>query len=363
MEKPANREHFEDEITLRDVILSLRSYALYLLGKWKTIALVIALIAVAFTIQYYLTPPRYKATCTFMLNDQDAGAGLGISSILGQFGLPGRGEFKLEKIAELSKTRSMTKAVMFQEVELDGKEDLLANHYIRVKEEHGEWVTTTFPFQDPGPLKGFEFTSDSTDGFSREENSALILLNKRFREDLSTNIDDITGILSFDLVLPHEVLGYELLNRLFDQVSDYYTQKSVEKQQATYSALAAKCDSLENTLNQKEFDLANIQDTYRGQWLNTQKVPESKLFREIRMLSVMYSEALKNKELAAFSLANMTPFIQAIDRPIIPLKRMKEPLWMRLAKAVFYGLAIAVAGLVLMKIYRDVMAENDNKNE
>lgn len=343
-----------NEITLRDVILKLREHVKECRrhSLWLLVFVVLGLIF--FGVKNYMTPTRYVAECTFMLNEQDGPSGAGISSILGQFGLGGGREFKLEKIAELTRTRAMTTEVMFENAEMNGESDWLANHFIAEKEKQGEWASVNF-WEEPSSLEGFRFRSDSVANYSRLENAALKKLNQKFTADLETEIDEVTGILTFTLKSTKELLAYELLETLFDKVSDYYTNKSIEKQQATYNALAYKCDSLEAVLNSKEFALAEMKDSYRSQWLNTARVPQDKLFREIRMLTLMYGEALKNKEIAAFSLDNMTPFIQAIDRPIIPLQTDKEPLWRALVKGLILGLALGIALVVSRKVYRDIM--------
>lgn len=292
-----------------------------------------------------------------MLNEDSGPSAGGLSSILGQFGLPSGGEFKLEKIAELSKTRAMASEVMFDSLGLEGQKDYLANHYITEKERVDQWAPHRF-WEQPSQLQGFRFQSDSLRGFDRLENRALLKLHKLFRDDLSTSIDEITGILEFKITTTSELLSYHSLEGLFEKLSNYYTDKSVEKQQATFDALQFKCDSLEGLLNAKEYQLARIKDSYRSQWLNTEKVPEEKLFREIRMLTIMYGEALKNKELAAFSLDNMTPFIQAIDRPILPINRSKEQLWRAIIKGLIVGFVFGSVYVLGRKIYYDIMNED-----
>ena len=346
--------NFDDEITLRDVFEKIGEHLNELKRNTRWLLLFMLLFVVIYSFKSLTTPTQYKAECTFMVNDQDGRPSLGISSILGQFGFGGGSEIKLEKIAELSKTRAMTSMVMFNQVDIGSEKTFLSNHYIAEKEKHGEWVKTKI-WEETSNLEGYRFVTDSIEGFNRLDNSALLKLNKLFKEDLTVDIDEITGILKFSIFSTNEELGYELLNGLFDKVSEYYTGKSVEKQQSTYDALVHKCDSLEGALDNKEYALASIKDTYYGRWLNTEKVSEDKLFREIRMLTVMYGEALKNKEFAAFSLDNMTPFIQAIDRPIIPLKRIKEPFWMSLLKAIIFGLATGIIFVVSRKIYSDAM--------
>lgn len=353
MDQNLPRDFSDGEISLKDVVLTIKEYALEIRRKWKVLA---AFCLVALIYCFYLfftTPTHYVAECSFMLNEKENNAGL--AGILGEFGFGGNTEFRLEKIVELAKTRTMTESVMLEEVTINEQSDLLANHFIDALENEGTWMPRRW-FSKKDELIGFRFTSAELGGFSRTENRAIQTINRRVKERLTTNVNDITGILTFTFESPNEEISYEFLRRLYHNLGNYYTNKSIEKQEATYKAFASKCDSLESALNSKEYQLANFRDTYRSQWLNVEKTTEDKLFREIRMLGIMYGEALKNKEVAAFSLANVRPFIQAIDLPIYPLKRIQLLWWWQLITGVVVGVVLGSVFVILTKMYREMMA-------
>ena len=113
---------------------------------------------------------------------------------------------------------------------------------------------------------------------------------------------------------------------------------------------------MEAELKKTELELANFKDTYRSTWLYVEKTPEDRLFREIKMLSVMYGEALKNKEVAAFALANVKPFIQSIDLPIYPLQRVEALWWLQFLWGAIIGGLVGSVWVLLRKLYSEIMA-------
>ena len=353
MDQNLPRDYSDGEISLKEVVLTIKEYALEIRRKWKVLAVFCLLALIYCFYLFFTTPTHFVAECSFMLNEKDNNAGL--AGILGEFGFGGNTEFRLEKIVELAKTRTMTESVMFEKVEIGQESDLLANHFINVLENEGTWMPKKW-FSKKDELIGFRFSSADLEGFSRTENRAIQTINRRVKERLVTNINDVTGILNFSFESPDEEISYEFLRRLYDNLGEYYTNKSIEKQEATYKAFALKCDSLESELNSKEYQLANFKDTYRSQWLNVENTKEDKLYREIRMLGIMYGEALKNKEVAAFSLANVRPFIQAIDLPIYPLKRIQLLWWWQLITGLAIGIALGSLFVVVTKMYREMMA-------
>jgi hypothetical protein len=136
-------------------------------------------------------------------------------------------------------------------------------------------------------------------------------------------------------------------------LSTFYINKSVERQQETFDNLQHKVDSLRDLIYRKDYSLANIKDTYRNTWLNENAVPQIQVDRDIKVFSILYGEALKNLEFASFTLQTQTPFIQALDLPIIPLEVKKEKFLYNLGKAIAIALLMSISFIILRKIIRD----------
>jgi hypothetical protein len=98
---------YEDEISLRDLILKMGSFVREVIRYWY-IPVLFILLAVGYqAFQYFRFVPVYPAKITFSVDEDEGGGSGGLSGILGQFGFGGvrPGRFNLDKILALSKSR------------------------------------------------------------------------------------------------------------------------------------------------------------------------------------------------------------------------------------------------------------------
>lgn len=348
-----------DEISLRDLILKLRSFWDEILRHWKIPALCI-LVAVGFQLyKYYTFKPVYPASITFSVDEEEGGSPSGLTGILGQFGLgsvrPSR--YNLDKILALSKSRRVIEHTLFARIEVDGQSDFLANHLIREYQLGGVVKTER--------ADGFAFTHDSLPVFSRQENEMLVFLYNFIigpPEDpklalVTADYNEDTNIMSLFVSTTNEGLSVALAQRLFESLSDYYVNKAIEKQLKTFNIVSAKRDSVLGVLKATEYQLASFKDSHRGLIMRTDQLTELRLQREITALSAMYAEVLKNTEVADFSLKNKMPFVQVVDAPISPIYPTQISLLRKLIIGILLGGVIGSAIVVGRLIYRNIMEE------
>ena len=334
---------YNDEISLRDLVLKIKSFIREIFRYWKIPALCI-LIAVAFqTYKYLQFVPEYPAKITFSVDEDEGGSNSGLTGILGQFGLtsvrPSR--YNLDKILALSKSRRVIEHTLFHKTTIDGKEDYLANHLIRIYQLNNSKENKKSGTPD------FYFTRDSLDAFDRTENAKLLSLYNFIigpPEDpklalITADYNEDTNIMSLDASTTHEDLSLALADRMFVSLSNYYINKAIEKQFKTYTVVSAKKDSVLAVLKSNEYQLANFKDTHRSMLMRTDQITELRLQREIAALSAMYAEVLKNTEIADFSLKNKLPFIQVIDEPLSPI----APTQISLLRMLIIGMMIGGA--------------------
>ncbi|MCC6817003.1 MAG: hypothetical protein IT267_11370 [Saprospiraceae bacterium] len=305
-----------------------------------------------FTFRKLTSPDRYIARTSFMLNEA-SGNGSGISAILGQFGIqtPGEG-VSLQKVIEIAKTRIISENVFLEKKVVNGKEDLLGNHLINTFIISGDWTKFNLSYKE-NPLKNFKFIKTDLKSFSELENAALKKLHALFLKNLMTNFNERTGILELNLTLPDHDLSYVAGNVLFEKLSQFYIDKSIEKQQETYDKLKLKVDSIHRLMYKKDFNLANLKDGFRNTWTFQDVVPQTQTDRDIRMLNIIYTEALKNLEVASFTLQNQTPLIQALDLPIKPLESIKITWLETILKSFIWTIFLSIVFIMIRKILRD----------
>lgn len=358
-EKMPQQEYYQDdEITLKELILKIQEYWQEILKNWKLIFLIIIPFVAFFLIKAFLTPATYSAQLTFMVNEDEGGGGFGgVSAILGQFGFGGGGQssYNLDKILELSRSRKIIQMALFEKVNIDGKKDYLANHLIEEYEFHEKWK------KDTTGLKDFLFVKDSVELFSRVENKVLKSLHGQLiggentKGLLSASYGEETGILNITHETTSEELSIFLTEILFEKLSQFYIDKTIEKQQQTYDILKIKTDSLRRALNGAQYQLLKFEDTNRGLTLSQSNAEKVRLMQEVQKITLAYGESYKNMEFSDFALKSKTPFVQVIDLPIEPIKPVGQSKLKALIIGGFLGCFLSIGFLIGRKIFKETM--------
>jgi G-rich domain on putative tyrosine kinase len=380
---PQEEQHIQqpylesDEITLKDLLLKLSKYAREVRKNWFIVVLLCLATTGFFMYKAFVSRPEYLAKLTFMVNTDDSkSAGGAAASILGQFGLGG-GDSKdnLDKILSLSKTNTILEKALFKKGTIDGVTDYYANQMIRNFHLHKDWEKdtsglTNFMFLTDDLLKtkrkesltGYLYNDDNANKFTRVESGALKkLLNKLIGNEeeiaiFNSSYDKKSGIMTLTLNTHSEDLSIKLLEEIYLQLSKFYIDKTVEKQKRSYELVSAKVDSIEAALNGVEYRQADFDDHNRMVLFEKAKLPKLRLNRDRTVLNLMYSEAVKNQELAEFSLKNKIPYVQAIDTPFPPIKPVKQSKAISLIFGLASGFLLGVLLIVMRKIFSEALA-------
>jgi len=332
-------------ITLKDVILKIHECYREVVKNWLTVLLI------ALPLVLYML---YRAT--FMINEDEGGGMGGIGDILGTFGFSsGASEYNLDKVLYLSRTRKIIQESLFDSLD----NDFIANHLIKAYDFHESWDEDTTGFKD------FLFTHNDFESFNNIENIVLMSLHgiiignpKEGIDGIFTSqIDDATGIMAFTVQGPSEKLSIATVKSIYENLSRFYVDKTIEKQKHTFDLTKSKVDSLLIKLNHYQYQYLKFQDTNRGLRLKQYEDRKVKLNRDIQVLTMAYGEALKNQEIADFALKTKTPFIQPIDFPIGPLRASKNirTYVRRVVIGFILGSFLGVLFVLSRKIYREVM--------
>jgi|WetSurMetagenome_2_1015567.scaffolds.fasta_scaffold87640_2 hypothetical protein len=346
-----------DEISLRALAERVRTWVQEVLRYWYVPGLFVLLGAGYQAYRYFKYVPVYPATITFNVDEDEGGGNSGLTGILGQFGLgsvkPSR--YNLDKILALSKSRRVIQQSLFSKITVNGKEDYLANHLLR------EYKLNTLSGKDISKTTPFYFAHDSIPAFSSEENAMLMLLygtiigppDQPKKALMTADYNEDTNIMSLSVTTTNETISLALAQRMFESLSKYYINKSIEKSLKTYTLVSMKKDSVLGVLKSTEFQLANFRDQNKSLLMRTDQITELRLQREIVALTAMYGEVLKNVEVADFSLKNKTPFIQVIDAPLAPIQPVQLSLLRQLLIGILIGGLIGCAVVLGRMFYRN----------
>ncbi len=262
----------------------------------------------------------YSASLTFMISqDSDVSGGGNVLEDLGLLGGQGsvvKGKLSPKRIIELSSTRLVLSRAIFREVEISDTSDYLANHYLRLIQENYE-IDTSF-FLGNTPL----------DSFSRKQNSMLnFVVNKLKSEHFKISVSP-TNIFILTTSSNNEEFTKKLCENLYQSLSDFYIDKSIEKAQASYDFIDHRLDSISNILSRAENALASWRDNNANLIRARGYLTEERLIRKVATLNNVYLETSGRHQVAKLVLDNQTPIFQVIDPPTYPLpasrKRMKD---------------------------------------
>jgi|AntRauTorckE5430_2_1112549.scaffolds.fasta_scaffold00542_5 uncharacterized protein involved in exopolysaccharide biosynthesis len=317
----------DDDTTLKELIVEIQEFLLF---AWKKPLIVILFVILGVSLgilKAYTSKTSYSAELTFMINEDDGGGVGGVGAILGQFGFGGgSSEHNLDKIIELSKSRKILQGVIFDSITISGQKNSIGNHIINVYDLHQVWEE-----EEKEDLHGFYFTDQSEITNEIIHNTAAKNIYSILAGSPKEGVDglvrtvsnDLTGILYINAITESEELSLGLTKNVYNSLSQFYIENSIEKHLTTFEQLSQKADSVISELSSVEYRLAKIKDRSSGIIDRRNRLEENKLQRDVQILTVLYGEVLKNKETASFVVSNSTPFFQTVDVPTLPLSKDK----------------------------------------
>ena len=149
----------KEEATLREIIITISDYKKEMKSKLVYIfAFIIFFSAISATYAYF-KKDKYSAVLSFVVEDQSSSSFSAYSGIASQFGMDLGGltstTFSQNNVIELLKSRKVIESALNNEYELNGKSDLLINHYIEINSLRENWEETE-------ELKGLLFGNKRT---------------------------------------------------------------------------------------------------------------------------------------------------------------------------------------------------------
>jgi len=345
-------EHYNDEIQLKDILIKFSEYKQVLWQKKGKIILFSFLFFVLGILVAFFSTTRYKAELTFVVEDsQERGSVLGsMSGIASQFGFDVGGNssstFSQQNIMELLKSRGVVEATLLEEGTIDGKKDLLVEHYITINEFREDWANSE-------EFSGVNFNKAST----LEHDSIMGVIWKRLSENNLTieMQNDKTDIINLSFISANEQFGKQFTETLIDEMSKMYITHQTKQARNTLDFLQDRADSVFVELDKAEQEFARLKDINQRIIKASGRLKELQLMREVEVLNTMYLEIVKNLEISKMTLLNQTPIINIIDKPILPLEEEKLSKTMAGILGGFLGGFLSVCFFIFGKLFKDAL--------
>ena len=335
-----------DEASFKGIIVTISDYK----NELKKRLLIILAVAIIFSLIGFgfsrSQEDQYNAVISFIVEDQSEGSNLsafsGMANMIGiDMGASATSSFNQQNIIELLKSRKIIERTLNNTCKIEGKSDLLINHYIRINNL---------------------ITDSSTINLSSNYYNDSITRIVWFRIiDRDMDIlfqNDKANILDLSFESLNAELAKNFTEIVIDEMSEMYIDHQTEKSRNTLNNLYNRSDSIFKDLKISERNFAKVKDNNMRVMTASGRLEELQYMREVEILQAVYLELRKNIELAHMSVLNETPLIQIVDKPVLPLENINRSDLFWIVIFTFLGVFTICFIIILRKLVRDALEED-----
>ena len=335
-----------DEASFKGIIVTISDYK----NELKKRLLIILAVAIIFSLIGFgfsrSQEDQYNAVISFIVEDQSEGSNLsafsGMANMIGiDMGASATSSFNQQNIIELLKSRKIIERTLNNTCKIEGKSDLLINHYIRINNL---------------------ITDSSTINLSSNYYNDSITRIVWFRIiDRDMDIlfqNDKANILDLSFESLNAELAKNFTEIVIDEMSEMYIDHQTEKSRNTLNNLYNRSDSIFKDLKISERNFAKVKDNNMRVMTASGRLEELQYMREVEILQSVYLELRKNIELAHMSVLNETPLIQIVDKPVLPLENINRSDLFWIVIFTFLGVFTICFIIILRKLVRDALEED-----
>lgn len=250
--------------------------------------------------------PTYTAKITFFLSEerpQIPGFGGGdftnlLQSTNASFGNP-------KKLKEYSFTERVSAKLLFKKVVFRGREDYIANHYLRLYSGY-----TNSYFSDFTSVKDMSIPDYLV--FKQILNAIKLIVSIDYNE---------AAIYSITITTKDEEFSKLLCESYYENLTDYYIERATKKAKITVDFLEEKLAYVKAQLENSEFNLADYKDRANNLVTFKADLYETRYLRNKQLLEQLYSATAQGLESSKTNYASIMPLFQTIDEPHLPLQK------------------------------------------
>lgn len=332
----------KDEISLKEMILSIQEWWKYIKTKWKVVLIGGVIGGVLGLVYSLVMPAKYVAEINFVLDNKKPGGDL--SSIAAKFGLgsgsSSDGFFGNEdNIIVFLKSRRMGIQTFLSP--LNSKE-LLIDRYIEAYHLREKWKDNR--------LRNIKFRPFSQPNSILADSIVFALHKTLLKKNLIIfRPESEADVISVDITSTDEEFSKIFVEKLMQNATEFYIKSVTKKSQDNVDVLQRQVDSVKQLLDYAlrgaaitSDEVPNLNPAYQRL-----KLPTQKKIIDIEMNKAILEHIVVNLELAKINLRQETPFIQIIDSPLLPLEKKKTG---KLKGIVLGGLISGLLIVVLMSL-------------
>ncbi len=342
---------------ISDLLVTARSYLIYILKRWWLVLIIMALGGAAGFLYAFSQDEDYITESNYLINSGMDGSSVlsSLMSLAGAFGVTGTSKsegFTNELLHGIIQSRRVIKEAMMTRYMIDGKFDHLGNHMLLL---YTDWV-------DDNDYEGFSFQADSFGVINSKEDSVLEKLYLKIREDhLTVSYDEFSGLNTMVFRTLSRDLSVRTSEHILQSASDFFINSAVAKEKKSLEIAIHQSDSLMGVLKAKEALLAQLNDQKGYGFMAADLLTEGRLLRDIEVLSTMYATNYASLEVARTNLNDKKPIIEIVDQPEFATFREEIKVIIISLIAAVVAAFLAVLFLILRKAITDILAEEEQE--
>jgi uncharacterized protein involved in exopolysaccharide biosynthesis len=348
-----------DEISLKELIQKIKEWVAYLKTQRKVIFGIAAIGAIIGFTYASFQKPIYHATTTFVLEEDKGGGGLGgAMGLASSFGLDlgggGGGLFSSSNIMELMKSRLVVEKTLLNPVQIAGKQMSIADYYIQVNALKEAWAKKP-------EIASIRFPANADRiKFSLLQDSILNEISKDLINENLTILqkDKKVSIISLTVKSKDELFSKLFCEQLLKETSDFYIETKSKKSKLNVDILQRQADSIRAELNNAITGVAAATDNVYNlnPAFNVKKTPSTKRQVDVQANTAILTQLVSQLELSKVSLRKETPFVQLIDRPILPLPKEKLGRIIAFVLGGFLAGFLSILYLIFGRLYKQLIS-------
>lgn len=313
-------EKKDNYIRIEEVLNALSGFAGYLLRQKKILFGFTLAFALAGAGYGLFKKPMYLAKGSFILEEKTVGGGL--SGLASQFGVDlgamsgsNSGIFAGDNILDILRSKKIIKTVILSPVD-NSSAYTLADLYM----DMSGWRKKS---------PSLEQLTFAAKGNERLKDSVLQMIHENIVKN-QINVDRLNkkgSIIEIQTQTGNQVFSKLFTERLLDATMAMYMNIKTSSAKENVDRLQKRADSLMLVLNKKTYQSAGQQVLDANMAFRSTAVPFELSGREKMVIFSLYTEVIKNLEVAKMALMNQTPIMQKLDTPEYPIKNITGPWW------------------------------------
>jgi hypothetical protein len=356
----------EDEIQIGPFFTNLKQTFLYIIRRWYILLLFMVVFIALASLYKLWFGTKYHATTTFAVEGQATSSGLissalSLANALGIQTSTSKGStYTNNFFATLIQSRKVIKESLMTEATVNGKKDLLANHYITIMRwREGSMLKTGW--KEIPRLKDFRFTPKPLDELTALEDSVLNVIYKGVIDaNLEVIYDEATPFNVAVFTTRNSDFSRSMMKVMVDRSAAYYMDNVYELNQKNLKIADQRVDSLGRELRKLDYRVASLRDVSNNTIAQRGLVNVNSAAREQSLLSTQYTAAVNNLELAKVTLLTTAPILQIVDDPVFSTEVDYVRWTMAIIVGIFLGLFF---GSIYLFISRAVKLSNQKVKE